>query len=938
MQVNQSGKKSLSVFAWIKRLLHVLVNLLLLLILVVQVTVYLNFFKNSTLSVPDYAKHFIQHWCDSEGFRFDYEKSTFDFSGQIVLENISFGLKEFEEPVFTAEHVFLRLNIIYLLFGNVDIEALNVSDATVWTVPIYSERARHETMVSGIVVEYSNDHENPRLSARAKFNNTELYLKGEVSEDFLDYLEEREDAADAKMTEDREKPSSRQAFTRNYRKVISYAEEVKNYEKHFQGSSILLEFHPLSDSQLKLSGEILVSDATVANVLGEDHFSMDAVQASFSVLYPFETDTKADFSLRTQRFGWDGKGTVTELALGGKLSLEGMPEHVSVYAERVLLDEWAQYPVSDLYATLDFLSEKTIDADVLLNVLGGSLRIGGMVDLLKKNADVYVESLVNPAIVLNDPIVPEYIRVELLPLKLPNAPEISGNILIADDWQFDRAKLFVKIEGGSFHEINANYVSAKADISLSELLIHDFYGITKDYEARGSFYQNFENNDYRFLLSGSIRPNHLDAILGDWWINVWKDISLTGKLPNAVVDVIGRWHDFSKQYVRVYAEGEEVTYRKLHADNANLIVMYRPGLLRLIDVNITRSEGDSSGNINWFFDKDHGSYAIQLAMRGTIMPHATYGFLPQNVRDIINNLEYEKAPNLKLNAVFYDPWTGYQDYDDIRVQVNMGHPFTYRGLPIDSGEGLIHIIRDDVDISPLSLGLASGMFTGKALYKGNPVSEATLSVQGSLKQADAEKLARLIEAAAALDDETEKTPDEKHEQQTAGTKPDTAKQNLPFSGAIDIDVDASGPFFDFNRFEGKGKNLLTSKNLTTIHTLGFLSRMMEKTMLPSGTMTFTRLESSYTLKNGVISSDDIKITGEYAKIISKGQYDTVRDALAFRGSIELFGATQSMVGSAVNFVTSIFTSALSFEIYGNLKDPQWIFSNDPRWLFYDPKK
>ena len=106
---------------------------------------------------------------------------------------------------------------------------------------------------------------------------------------------------------------------------------------------------------------------------------------------------------------------------------------------------------------------------------------------------------------------------------------------------------------------------------------------------------------------------------------------------------------------------------------------------------------------------------------------------------------------------------------------------------------------------------------------------------------------------------------------------------------------------------------------------GLLSLLADKVPGVSWFTDSTQASCEYTIKNGVVESDNIYIEGTVFSIKMYGSYDSVRDSLNFTARVQ-FSKKDSFMGRVLHPLTWPFTKLLlEFRLTGTTENPKWTY-------------
>ena len=145
-------------------------------------------------------------------------------------------------------------------------------------------------------------------------------------------------------------------------------------------------------------------------------------------------------------------------------------------------------------------------------------------------------------------------------------------------------------------------------------------------------------------------------------------------------------------------------------------------------------------------------------------------------------------------------------------------------------------------------------------------------------------------------------------------------------GTVAGTIELSGPMSTnlCPRLNGRGSLRVTDECLSQMRLfMGLTDYLAKNVPGVAGLVNQSQATASYTLKNGVISSDDVCIEGDVFSIRAWGTYDIPADKLDFTARVELL-RNDSFLAKLVRPVTFPFAKLLmEFKVSGSVEDPQW---------------
>ncbi len=162
-------------------------------------------------------------------------------------------------------------------------------------------------------------------------------------------------------------------------------------------------------------------------------------------------------------------------------------------------------------------------------------------------------------------------------------------------------------------------------------------------------------------------------------------------------------------------------------------------------------------------------------------------------------------------------------------------------------------------------------------------------------------------------------------------------ENFTGRGKIgDKDGDVGGVFkmrvregYEFPRdLNGKGSIRVENGCLVRMNLfMGLTDLMAEKIPGINAIVDQTNATADFTVENGVVKSDNVRIEGRLFSIKMRGRYDAVKDDLDFRVQVHFF-RNNSIVGKLLRSLTWAFSELLlEFRLTGTIEKPKWSYVN-----------
>ena len=152
----------------------------------------------------------------------------------------------------------------------------------------------------------------------------------------------------------------------------------------------------------------------------------------------------------------------------------------------------------------------------------------------------------------------------------------------------------------------------------------------------------------------------------------------------------------------------------------------------------------------------------------------------------------------------------------------------------------------------------------------------------------------------------------------------------------DRDGDVSGVFkmkvredYEFPRdLNGKGSIRVANGCIVRMNLfMGLTDLMADKIPGVGKIVEQTDVSADFTIENGVVKSDNVRIEGKIFSIKMRGKYDAVRDELDFNVQVQFF-KQNSIVGKILRpFTWAVSELLLDFRLTGSLENPKWSYKH-----------
>jgi hypothetical protein len=361
-------------------------------------------------------------------------------------------------------------------------------------------------------------------------------------------------------------------------------------------------------------------------------------------------------------------------------------------------------------------------------------------------------------------------------------------------------------------------------------------------------------NDFRFNLESSVEPTVLRAIaspelsrfLGEW---EWKRPPVVRFALRGESRAPETWKGDGTVAL------QRTRFRDVWMNGANANVHLENGALTFDNLRVTRDEGVGTGSFTYDFVKREVSLK---EVRSTLRPADAILWIEPKLLKEVTPYRFRQPPTVVANGVIH--FGAPNDHLELTVDAPAGMDYVFLGktLPVDRVSGRLLFTDNRLQLSEIAGKLFNGDIRGSAdisLAKGDPHYQANLAIEG----VDFPRVADLY------------------------FKYETARGRL--SGSYDW----TGLGSDARSMRGKGTAKVTDGDIFAIPVFGPLSGMLGAIIPGAGYSQAHKANASFTVKDGIIHTDDFKVSGRLFGMIGQGDVRFLDDKLDFDIRIDASG-------------------------------------------------
>ncbi|HSP45899.1 MAG TPA: AsmA-like C-terminal region-containing protein [Chthoniobacterales bacterium] len=362
-------------------------------------------------------------------------------------------------------------------------------------------------------------------------------------------------------------------------------------------------------------------------------------------------------------------------------------------------------------------------------------------------------------------------------------------------------------------------------------------------------------NDFRLTVESGIDPivfraftsPEMGRFLGEW---VWN------RPPAIRLALQGPGRDPETWTGEGTVATQRTRFRGAWMNEASAALRLEKGAFHLNNLRVVRDEGTATGSIAYDFARHEVRFK---EIKSTLRPTEAIVWVdPKYFKEVID-YKFRHPPNVLVNGVFH--FQGGNDHIEINVDAPAGMDYVFLGktLPFDRVAARLLFTDNRLQLIEIDGKLLEGDVRGAAdisLAKNDKHYRANLALEG----VNFPRLADLY------------------------FKYETARGRL--SGAYEW----TGVGSEARLMQGTGSAKVTDGDIFAIPVFGPLSQLIAAIIPGAGYSLARQAKSNFTIKDGIIHTDDFKVSGKLFGMIGHGDVHFLEDKLDFDIRIEAGGA------------------------------------------------
>lgn len=868
----------------------------MVLLLVLAGQIYL--LSSHRIVLPEPVRRKVAERLAEHGLRLDYTRGLMDLAGHIILENARFGPDSDTAPFATARSVYAHVDPWELILGRVDLVEARVDGLDLHLPARLSPSGVDELLAERI-----------DLAFRPRGQEIELsYLTGYIGR--LPVEIHGRFRIPAEGARPAGSPDRGDQLAGVWPEVARYSLLLNRWLEAFESPTL----------HLRVDGGIVDVTAearslNLATIPGGPGGLLTGLRAHTVLPLRFTPDTPVTVTGMVEKLNLPQGVTARGLAI--QLVTDATLRNPSVQLQ-LGSARWRKIETGPLALTAVRSSSGAVSADVSLAIAGGVWRVQG--NLADATADVSLDGFVGDATLA--------FAGGLIDRDLSTLLDPDQSAPLHARASFGRGFKLIKASG-RLHSGSVRVGDAQLDETGTEFT-YDGTHVLADHLvlrqgeslAHGSYEMDARTMDFRFLLTGGLRPMGIAGWFHEWWTNFWATFDFTHALPDADVDVRGRWGDLTATNVFVQAEGARTGLKGVEFDRVQTRLFLRPHWFDILHFEVARDGQGAQGRLARSMDLDKNTWThMDFAVDSTLPLTTIARLFPDESTELLAPYDFTAPPTLRLGGHVTSAASPEGKHESIDIDLTSAGPMTYHKFPLSDLVVQARLHDELIDLPSLSVTFAGGHATGDANLWGAPDARS-LAFNITLTGAS---LGTVVQTVSSLQPPAKPLTEKE-------TEAARLRQQRLEGGRLDFKLKAEGAFADFYSFQGEGYGSITNAELGQLNLFGPLSEALSGTFLNLGSFSLSTVEAPFKLSGERVRFRDLRVSGPSALILAKGSYLLRGGDLDFTARIHPFDENTSIFGSAASFVFTPFSKVFEVKLQGTLAKPSWIFAYGPSRL------
>jgi hypothetical protein len=850
------------------------------------------------IPVPSFLHGRIERELARIGLEASFTSAQFDPTGRIFVRGLRLQPARFHEPVFEADRVYIRLDPVKLLAGRPELDVLEAEHARILCPPAISPSGVSETIldVSSLTLRHARNV---------------WTLEGLVARVGPVHLAARGLYRAAPPSPDAPPPdidSILAAYARHAPTVVRARARLAQFSE------------PVVQLVFEGAGDTI--DATLEIVASEWHdpavghaddvlLRLDGALENGSLARPLRATLSARSAVRPDLVGIEAPRVSAEWTRL-PTAASPWPDRVEAAASRIAHPK-ASLPALHAVASISTFPRVTAALSVPFDGEVARIELEG--DAIERAGTARVHGRLGRTWLQRASEILG--RDVTYYAQIADPPDFAAEVTVEPGLRWQRVEARVRSGPIVARGVSLDRARILGTITPERVHLRHLEASRGDEAAVGTYEDALATRDYRFVLSGAMRPHAISPWFGGWWERFWRDYGFHAAAPVFEVDVQGNWIRGHETRVsgRMLAEAVTMRDRPFNAAQARFFV--RPDWYDLYDARLRRVEGTIDGEVQLRFRPGERDPALQTwTFDSTADIVSLAGIFGPGGDALFEPYRYDVPPRVSGRGTITQKRGVYDTSIDLRIQTS--DTFRYYDFPLEALDTSV-IIRDSrVELPDVRARYAGGEVTGKAV-----VDAGTLRFDAKLVSADYDlAVQRFSEFLDLQDPETAARE---------AAKPATGEGlgDRKIGGKLSLTLAAEGPLADIEGYVGTGQVDLVGGDLAQVKLFGPLSTALTGLGIKLGTLQLSEAASRVEVRREKLVFPNLRITGKTGALETDGTYLLPDGSLDFKARLFPLRESSGFFTQVFGLLLEPVSNLLEMRLTGTLDEPRWNFTRDP---------
>jgi hypothetical protein len=846
------------------------------------------------LAVPDFLLRRVERRIADAGVRMTFARTSFDPTGRVLVENVALSLPEFAEPIVHARAIYATVNPWLLAVGRVELERVRVTGATIAVPAMLSSSGRPQEIVRDLDADFhlaTRQLNIAQLSARIA--GIAISAHGGLSLPRTEAAAPTHSIAELIST----------GFTTYCRRLVAILDRLDTLED----GSLSLAFEPAGNRIAMVEATAFARSFAINEPQAVEFHGLRLSTRQPLLSEPLGT-VQLQFEAREMRAPLWGTARGVRAVLAGQFraGFDFAPRDVQLTTESI---EAAGLTADGLSAQVTPQPLPGLDARVVARFLGAPLAVEAAVNLSERRASLQFEGSVSPRL-LDFIATRWHVDVQKF-FDFAALDCTDGTAQFGPGWKFEKLGARVALRGIKAYRVTLDEGRATVEFDGRRFYSPDASARIGENFARGTYEQDLRSREYRFLLSGRLRPLDISGWFREWWPHFFQQFEFPAVPPAASVDVQGVWREGFRTSVFVSADAPKAAIRGAEFDRVRTRLFIRPSFFDGREIYGQRGTGVARGSFTFTNDPaTHAWRTLDLDLVSTIDPALAIRVWGPTGEKILGGMKFAQPPSVKLTGRFENPGPAGGLRQSVTLTARTAGAFDFHGFPLEDAAWNATVHDDEISIDDIRARFAGGVATGNAKIRGMGDARQ-LALETTLKDASLGLAAEAVERFSAEANHRPPAPPGKFVQEKANVR-------------LDLAATAEGRYADAFSFHGAGTAALRGAEIGEVPLLGQLSELLKFTALR-----FTSAHAAFKINGRKLEFSEFALRGANSAIDAHGDYLLDRHELDFKAKLFPFQESDNLIKTVVGAVLTPISNVFEVKLTGSLQKPEWAFVIGP---------